>query len=187
MFEPPSKHKKPRNCGASTKSRRGDSNPRPHHYERPPRGFSSPTRRLKSDSNNDSGVQLIAGGSGPYGPNTAHETCRRRGRSALHASHTSARAAPRAFIGRHSDRGSQTGAGARGLAPPGAKTQVSIRYFSAMRFRSAPARRADLYLERPELERRLSEPLAAGRNVLLLGEPGSGKSTRAWVSVPPAV
>jgi MoxR-like ATPase len=39
---------------------------------------------------------------------------------------------------------------------------------------------ADLYLERPELERSLSEPLAAGRNVLLLGEPGSGKSTRAW-------
>ncbi len=25
--------KKPRDCGASLKSRRGDSNPRPHHYE----------------------------------------------------------------------------------------------------------------------------------------------------------
>jgi hypothetical protein len=50
-----------------------------------------------------------------------------------------------------------------------------------MRFRDRPllvdGLDADLYLERPELERRLSEPLAAGRNVLLLGEPGSGKST----------
>jgi hypothetical protein len=50
-----------------------------------------------------------------------------------------------------------------------------------MRFRNRPllvdGLDADLYLERPELERRLSEPLAAGRNVLLLGEPGSGKST----------
>jgi energy-coupling factor transporter ATP-binding protein EcfA2 len=50
-----------------------------------------------------------------------------------------------------------------------------------MRFRDRPllvdGLDADLYLERPELERRVSEPLAAGRNVLLLGEPGSGKST----------
>jgi energy-coupling factor transporter ATP-binding protein EcfA2 len=50
-----------------------------------------------------------------------------------------------------------------------------------MRFRDRPllvdGLDADLYLERPELERRLSEPLAAGRNVLLLGGPGSGKST----------
>jgi energy-coupling factor transporter ATP-binding protein EcfA2 len=50
-----------------------------------------------------------------------------------------------------------------------------------MRFRDRPllvdGLDAGLYLERPELERRLVEPLAGGGNVLLLGEAGSGKST----------
>ncbi len=50
-----------------------------------------------------------------------------------------------------------------------------------MRFRDRPlvvdGLDAALYLDRPDLERRVLEPLAAGRNVLLLGEAGSGKST----------
>lgn len=50
-----------------------------------------------------------------------------------------------------------------------------------MRFRDRPllvdGLDAGLYVERPELERRLVEPLSAGGNVLLLGEAGSGKST----------
>jgi energy-coupling factor transporter ATP-binding protein EcfA2 len=50
-----------------------------------------------------------------------------------------------------------------------------------MRFRDRPllvdGLDAGLYLERPELERRLVESLAGGGNVLLLGEAGSGKST----------
>lgn len=50
-----------------------------------------------------------------------------------------------------------------------------------MRFRDRPllvdGLDAGLYLERPELEARLVDPLLADRNVLLLGEAGSGKST----------
>ncbi len=50
-----------------------------------------------------------------------------------------------------------------------------------MRFRDRPllvdGLDAALYLDRPDLERRVVEPLAAGGNVLLLGEAGSGKST----------
>lgn len=50
-----------------------------------------------------------------------------------------------------------------------------------MRFRDRPllvdGLDAALYLERPDLERRVVEPLQSGRNVLLLGEPGAGKST----------
>ncbi len=50
-----------------------------------------------------------------------------------------------------------------------------------MRFRDRPllvdGLDAGLYLDRPDLERRLVEPLAAGGNALLLGEAGSGKST----------
>jgi len=50
-----------------------------------------------------------------------------------------------------------------------------------MRFRDRPLLvdgvDATLYVERPELERRLVEPLLAGRNALLLGEAGAGKST----------
>ena len=34
-----------------------------------------------------------------------------------------------------------------------------------------------LYVERPVLEEAVERPLLAGRNVLLLGEPGAGKST----------
>jgi len=50
-----------------------------------------------------------------------------------------------------------------------------------MRFRDRPllvdGLDAGLYLERPDLEARLVDPLLAHRNVLLLGEAGSGKST----------
>jgi energy-coupling factor transporter ATP-binding protein EcfA2 len=50
-----------------------------------------------------------------------------------------------------------------------------------MRFRDRPllvdGLDAALYLDRPDLERRVLEPLATGGNVLLLGEAGSGKST----------
>lgn len=50
-----------------------------------------------------------------------------------------------------------------------------------MRFRDRPLLAngidAGLYLDRPEIERRLVDPLLQHRNVLLLGEPGSGKST----------
>lgn len=50
-----------------------------------------------------------------------------------------------------------------------------------MRFRDRPllvdGLDEALYLERPDLERRLLSPLAQDRNVLLLGEAGAGKST----------
>jgi energy-coupling factor transporter ATP-binding protein EcfA2 len=50
-----------------------------------------------------------------------------------------------------------------------------------MRFRDRPllvdGLDAGLYLDRPELERRVVEPLLSDRNVLLLGDAGSGKST----------
>jgi hypothetical protein len=50
-----------------------------------------------------------------------------------------------------------------------------------MRFRDRPllvdGLDAPLYLARPDLERRVVEPLAGGGNVLLLGEAGAGKST----------
>ncbi len=50
-----------------------------------------------------------------------------------------------------------------------------------MRFRDRPllvdGLDADLYVQRPALERPLLAALARERNVLLLGPPGSGKST----------
>lgn len=50
-----------------------------------------------------------------------------------------------------------------------------------MRFRDRPllvdGLDAGVYLERPELESQLVDPILADRNVLLLGEQGSGKST----------
>jgi len=50
-----------------------------------------------------------------------------------------------------------------------------------MRFRDRPllvdGLDAGLYLDRPDLERRLVEPLLSDRNVLVLGDAGSGKST----------
>jgi len=50
-----------------------------------------------------------------------------------------------------------------------------------MRFRDRPLLPSsldrELYLARPELEKALSQPLRQGRNVLLLGKAGSGKTT----------
>jgi len=93
MFDPvPEPQKAPQTRGFGEEPT-GDSNPRPHHYERPLRGFLSPTRGLKSDSNNDSGVQLIVGRQGHTAQIRPTKTCRRRGHRLSTRSHTPAPAA----------------------------------------------------------------------------------------------